>query len=55
MKARIYHSEFNTGGPLRCCCCFVVLPLILVPEQSAPYQEHTDFLAKNPAPKAVEF
>lgn len=23
--------------------------------QSAPYQEHTDFLAKNPAPKAEEF
>lgn len=23
--------------------------------QSAPYQEHTDFLAKNPAPKAAEF
>eukprot|EP00752_Nemacystus_decipiens_P018182 g16312.t1 len=23
--------------------------------QSAPYQEHTDFLAKNPTPKAAEF
>lgn len=49
-----HHAEFNKGGPLFS-CCFAVLLFVLAPEQSAPYQEHTDFLAKNPAPKAVEF